>query len=61
MVEQLATDPGVLTQNKIHFRQNGKGTIRDIGQIAYGRWNDIKCRWLNLQTIVFSGLVYVED
>ena len=61
MVEQLATDPGVLTQNQIHFRQNGKGAIRDIGQIAYGRWNDIKCGWLNLQSLVFSGLIYVED
>jgi hypothetical protein len=61
MVEQLATDPGVLTQNQLHFRQNGKGATGDIGQIAYGRWNDIKCGWLNLQSLVFSGLIYVED
>ena len=61
MVEQLATDPGILTQNQLDFRQNRKGATGDIAQIAYGRWNDIKCRWLNLQTIVFSGLVYVED
>jgi hypothetical protein len=33
----------------------------DICQIAYGRWNDIKCVWLNLQSIEFSGLIYVED
>ena len=61
MVEQLATDPGVLTQNQLHFRQNGKGAMGDIGQITYRRWNDIKCGWLNLQTLVFSGLIYVED
>ena len=61
MAEQLATDSGVLTQNQSHFRQNGKGAMRDIGQIAYGRWNDINCRWFNLQYLVFSGLIYVED
>jgi hypothetical protein len=33
----------------------------DIGQITYRRWNDIKCGWFNLQTLVFSGLIYVED
>ena len=61
MVEQLATDPGVLTQNQLHFRQNGKRAMGDIGQITYRRWNDIKCGWFNLQTLVFSGLIYVED
>lgn len=61
MVEQLGTDPGVLTQNQLHFRQSGKGAMGDICQIAYGRWNDIKCVWLNLQSIEFSGLIYVED
>lgn len=61
MVEQLATDPGVLTQNQLHFRQNGKGAMRDIGQITYGRWNDINSGWLNLQSLVFSGVIYVED
>ena len=61
MVEQLATDPCVLTQNQLHLRQNGEGAMGDICQIAYGRWNDIKCGWLNLQSLVFSRVGYVED
>lgn len=61
MVEQLATDPGILTQDQLHFRQNGKGAMSNICQITYRGWNDIKCGWLNFQSLVFSGLIYVED
>ena len=61
MIEQLATHTRVLTQNQLDINQNGKRAMRDISQITYWCWNDIKCARVNLQSLVFREVIYVLD